>query len=260
MTITSGQMTSESGHWYHRDGRPAYRIVGKNGVERDTTLRDARQLNLVPSVTTITACAAAPGLERWKQEQVLLAALTLPRMEGELEHVWVRRVWVDSHEQALKAAQRGTEIHGAIERHLRGETVEPALQPWVDAAMAQVDTCFGKQSWSPEKSFAHPLGYGGKVDLHSTSNRVVVDFKTKDGPLSDVKVYDTHHMQLAAYARGLWDHTSDEVRRSVVAAVIFVRRDKPEADTRLLSDADLDSGWQQFYHLLRYWQAKTGHR
>jgi hypothetical protein len=37
---------SESNHWYTRDGIPQYTIVGKNGKERNTTLRDAREHRL----------------------------------------------------------------------------------------------------------------------------------------------------------------------------------------------------------------------
>ena len=69
----------ESGHWYEMDGTPRYRIVGKNGKERNTTLADARKLDLLPSVTTIMKEAAKPGLERWKGDQLLLSALTLTR-------------------------------------------------------------------------------------------------------------------------------------------------------------------------------------
>ena len=32
---------AESGHWYGRNGEPAYTIVGANGKARPTTLRDA---------------------------------------------------------------------------------------------------------------------------------------------------------------------------------------------------------------------------
>ena len=39
---------SESGHWYSPDGSPAYRVIGKNGVERNTRLTDARERGLVP--------------------------------------------------------------------------------------------------------------------------------------------------------------------------------------------------------------------
>ena len=51
---------SESGHWYTKDGEPMYTIVGANGVERNTTLRDARSLGLVPSVTTVIGLVAKP--------------------------------------------------------------------------------------------------------------------------------------------------------------------------------------------------------
>ena len=44
---------SESGHWYTQEGEPMYTIIGANGKERNTTLRDAKNLGLVPSVTTI---------------------------------------------------------------------------------------------------------------------------------------------------------------------------------------------------------------
>ena len=42
----------DTGHWYTKDGAPAYTVEGKTGV-RNTTLRDARKLGLIPSVTTI---------------------------------------------------------------------------------------------------------------------------------------------------------------------------------------------------------------
>jgi hypothetical protein len=82
---------AESLHWYDRHGRPCYEVMSKPGVMRPTTLRDARKLNLVPSVTNIIRCAAAPGLEIWKQQQVMMAALTLqgpqqsPRRPGSSE-------------------------------------------------------------------------------------------------------------------------------------------------------------------------------
>ena len=54
--------TSEAGHWYDHEGKPMYTIVGANGVERNTTLRDAKSLGLVPSVTTIIGMIAKPFL------------------------------------------------------------------------------------------------------------------------------------------------------------------------------------------------------
>src|SRR5688500_8209761 len=94
---------AESLHWYTREGETAYEVVGANGVTRSTNLRDARKLNLVPSVTTIIKSASAPGLERWKLDQMMHAALTLPRMDGEPEGAWIDRVWNDSRETGKKA-------------------------------------------------------------------------------------------------------------------------------------------------------------
>src|SRR5688572_6095946 len=166
-------------------------MIGKNGQERATTLRDARTMNLVPSVTTIIRCAAAFGLERWKAEQVLMAGLTLPRLDGEDEKAWIGRVWDDSKEQGKKAAERGTAIHAAIEGSFQGLTPSDEFKPYVDGAL-EVLKALGTQKWQHEKSFASPLGYGGKVDLHSPD--IVLDFKTKDGDLSKVECYDEHYM------------------------------------------------------------------
>jgi len=60
-----------------------YTVEAKKGGQRNTTLRDARTMNLVPSVTTILNIAAKPALLAWMQQQVLYAALTLPRRPDE---------------------------------------------------------------------------------------------------------------------------------------------------------------------------------
>ena len=105
---------SESGHWYDRAGNPAYTTVSKSGKPRPTTLRDARSQNLCPSVTTILGVAARPGLDLWKQHQVLLSALTLPKEPTESEESWLERVMMDSKQTGRIAAERGTAIHATI--------------------------------------------------------------------------------------------------------------------------------------------------
>ena len=64
--LSAKKKSSESGHWYTQEGEPMYTIVGANGKERNTTLRDAKKDNLVPSVTTVLSLVAKPGLENWK--------------------------------------------------------------------------------------------------------------------------------------------------------------------------------------------------
>ena len=70
--------TAESGHWYTRDGEPAYTYLNRDGVEKNTTLRQARERNLVPSVTTILNIADKPGLNHWKALQTIQATTQAP--------------------------------------------------------------------------------------------------------------------------------------------------------------------------------------
>jgi len=198
-------IAKESGHWYAMDGSPMYTVDKADGSGlRNTTLRDARKMNLCPSVTTILKVAAQPGLERWKRNQTLLAALTLPQVKGENLDDFAKRVAIDADQHSRQAAERGTRIHGEIEKHFLGQPVLGEALPIVQGVEAAMSATFGDQAWSMEKSFACPLGYGGKVDLHSPE--YVVDYKTKefdeDKKLRDL-VWPEMALQLDAYRHGL---------------------------------------------------------
>ena len=110
------KFTSESGHWYTQEGEPMYTIIGANGRERNTTLRDAKTLGLVPSVTTIIGMIAKPSLENWKINQALNSALSLERYENESLDEFSARCKHDSKKISIEAAEQGTKIHGMIER------------------------------------------------------------------------------------------------------------------------------------------------
>ena len=155
---------SESGHWYHRDGTPCYEIEGKGGKMRPTTLRDARKLGLVPSVTSIIRLAAAPGLVNWQIEQAILASLTLPRVDGETDEQFIARVRKDAAEQALKARERGTQIHAWIQEHFSGVWSDEA-KLFIDSLQATLFAETQQEWWESEASFATDR-YGGKCDLH----------------------------------------------------------------------------------------------
>lgn len=248
---------AESTHFYTRDGKPAYTVTAKAGHERPTTVADARKLGLVPSVTTIIKCAAAPGLEVWKANQMMMAALTLPRSEGEAEADWLKRVVTDSKETARKAADRGTAIHAAIQGFFQHEKPNQAYIPHIQGACQVLD------EWSKldhecamvEQSFAHPLGFGGKVDISCTSPYFVADFKTKEfDKTTDLKTWDEHAMQLAAYREGLQMPAAQ-------CAIVYVSVTTPGL-CRLIEipEEELSRGWEMFVFLLSYWKAKNKYR
>jgi hypothetical protein len=185
-------------HWYDKDGTPRYQIIGKNGVKRNTTVRDAREHGYLPSVTTIIGQLDKPMLTRWLIEQMLLASLTLPRLENETENDWIARVIIDSRATGKDARDRGTNMHDQLEAFYSGVYMieYPQYVLRTEKAIAEY---FGQQEWKSEESFAFN-GYAGKCDLHS--DNIVVDFKTKTDNLEKASVYDEHKMQLAAYRMG----------------------------------------------------------
>jgi hypothetical protein len=238
----------DTGHWYTKDGAPAYTIEGKTGV-RNTTLRDARKLGLLPSVTTINNMLSKAGLDTWKQQQVLLAALTLPRLADEPEADWLARVMQDSKATGREAAERGTAIHAIIESYF-DQVYMPEKPAYLDGIDKALDQAFGNQLWLSEKSFGHPLGFGGKCDLMAKSG-FVVDFKTKDADLDKVDVYFEHEMQLAAYREGLGVPNAR-------CAIVFVNGTTNQVKLIEVEEQKLQNGWECFQHLLRVYQIKNG--
>lgn len=207
--------TERSSHWYTRDGHPDYERECKTrpGKMRPTNLRDARADQLLPSVTTITQVIAKPQLERWKIEQGILAALTLPRLQGEGEDAYAKRVADDAQSVSREAAALGTDFHRYAMQYLHGGLI-PAndgsvpMDPRIPAMVG------GFAVWSrkhllgvieTESAFG-AYGYGGKYDLLARtqdSRTVLADIKTQTTRQGKkISVYLEYGMQLAAYAHG----------------------------------------------------------
>lgn len=241
----------DTGHWYTRSGACAYDQPKASGGRRGTTLADARKLGLVPSVTTVLSIVAKPQLTNWLVDQGILAALTLPRGEAEVEAQWLARIKEDSKAQTKAASEEGTRIHNAIECHFKGRDVPAEYHPHVAAVIAELMRLFPTiTDWRAEDSFAHPLGYGGKVDLHSPSTGIVVDFKGKDGDFTDGKklAYD-QHWQLAAYQVGL------ELPHNVCANLFVSRTHPGKVASHVWKAADVEQGWRVFEAALQLWKA-----
>jgi hypothetical protein len=253
--IVSAPRASESNHWYTRDGAPQYTVEAKKGGQRNTTLRDARTMNLVPSVTTVLNVAAKPALLAWMQQQVLYAALTLPRRPDEPEKEYIDRIINDSKEQGRSAADAGTDIHASIQGHYEGKPTGKHAE-MVAACSKAINDHFGETVWISERSFAHEAGFGGKCDLFCAGTvNAVVDIKTKEFTDPDkIGGYDEHLMQLAAYRVGLGIPNAR-------CANVFVSRNVPGlVVVKEWPLEQLDIGWAMFMHLLSFWQLKNDHK
>jgi hypothetical protein len=246
-------------HWYSADGTRVDVVVGSKGQPVAPDLRHARKNNLACGVTTIIKCAAAEALVVYRERQVLMAALTLPRSEQESDEDYCARVMRDSKQHAEEAALAGTALHAEIEHGINDPANDNA---WVQAARAALVAQYGQREWFTEHSAVSCYGFATKSDLCSpptvgnngAHRPVVVDIKSKDGPLDELKTYDEHHMQLAATAQALgWS-----VDRQ--CAILFLRRDQPEARLVIVEHEKLQRGWQMFGCLLRFWQHKNNYK
>lgn len=249
---------TEAGHWYRPDGSACYTMVGKNGKERNTTLRDARELGLYPSVTSILKLEAKPQLTNWLVQQAALACVTLPRFPGEDDDSFILRALKDSQEQSSKARDRGTAIHGYIERAIGGDPLDDVDgfdRSIVDHVLQWLSVNFHGYTWRPERSFACIEGYGGKVDLvGECANEVMIaDFKVKADIIEGKKLaYDEHASQLGAYAYGLGKPTARCLNlfvSSTVPGLLVAHEWKPE---------DISCGYEVFSHLLAIWKLRRG--
>jgi hypothetical protein len=244
------QEQQETGHWYDQLGRPCYQQTTAKGALRGTTLRDARKNALVPSVTTVLSVLAKPALETWKVKQGILAALTLPREPGEPDDAYLARVLTDSREQAKAAAEEGARIHDACECAVKGLPFPDAYLPHVRGALAKLNELFPDvDDWVAEASFAHPLGYGGKVDLHSPSTGIVADYKSTDeGAGSSKRFHWDQHYQLAAYQNGL------NLPRNACANIFVSRTEPGVAFAHKWSAEEVEEGWRVFAATLEVWK------
>ena len=205
-----------AGHWYTIDGAPAYEVCKKDGTgKRPTTLRDARVLGLLPSVTGVLGILDKPQLVMWKQKQAILAAREVAMAEGEDLDAWTDRVLAKAAEPVAEAADLGSRIHGAIETACAGgrwdqKALGPYVQPilnWILGKLAAGGKIVAQENIVVNRTD----GYAGRLDIaiEMPDRRVwFIDWKSrKTRPsASDPEAfapYPTQRLQLAAYA-AIW--------------------------------------------------------
>lgn len=186
-------------HWY--DCR------GEHKPRHDADLRVARKEGLYPSVTTIDkAVFKNDFLDKWKIEQIVLAAASTYKQPHESDDQYCQRIYDMSLDKPRDAADFGTRIHDAIERYPASPA--PELLPWFNKYhewhTANVDAVL-----SSEKIVAdHQLGIAGRCDRVlrlKSGNKAVVDYKTQGVKVDDKgrkkpAFYESWPRQLGFYA------------------------------------------------------------
>jgi len=259
-------------HWYLPDGTPYHEVVRADGNGmRSVTLRDARKVNALPSVTNVLGVLAKPGLEGWKQEQAILAALTLPKREDEPLDAFARRVVEDMGEQVRSAADLGSAVHAAIEVYLQtGESPEnpdilrlfAPVRLWIDEHVERIGLV--------ETVAVHTqFGFAGRIDLvarlKSTGTWAVIDFKTqkmkpdKKG-VYQASYYETWPLQLMAYFKALNSAGECSRRLEDIASVVINSVEPTPVQVKVWPREDHESLWQAFNNARELWSFIKGYR
>lgn len=196
-------MALEGNHWYDAAGEPRHTILSAKGEPRPTTLRDARRFNWYPSATTVMKVLAAPELDRWKQQQVLMASLTLPRNPDDTDEVYCARIMEDAFKQVSDAADLGTEIHKALELYFQNQPYQPEMETYVAPVREWAARNEVRFLQHELRLVNQEVGYAGTTDalVEIKGELHILDYKSrKTKPGIKITPYSKEPMQISAYA------------------------------------------------------------
>ena len=178
---------TEKGRWYDYRGR----LVECGAAE-------AREKLHFPSVSTITGAFRNFGLEKYRDEQMILAGSTEPRLPDDNDESFTKRVLAAADEHRNEAAERGTRQHAGYQRFIETGRRDPAaptqVQDWIETHLATGVGPPAKKTAivNIERAMVNTeLGYAGTTDYwgpyydkDGNGKVAIVDFKTQG-----VKVY-----------------------------------------------------------------------
>lgn len=241
------------GHWY-KDNQPFYEINRKDGKgKRATTLKDAKELGLLPSVTTIIHQVRKEMLEKWKLGQAIQASW-LCRYISDYDN-YKNKVLFQSKSISEQAANRGNQIHNALEQLFLGRKCDPEEVKYTQPIYDWINKTLFTSTWEPEKIFSNGL-YGGKMDLWSRKG-IIIDFKTKaKREVGKDDIYDDYVMQLAAYKEGTKHQFND--LDNVRCMNILISTETPgQFYVHEWTIKEVERGRKMFDGLLTFWQEQV---
>lgn len=252
-------MSNENGgHYYALDGTPMHTVPKKDGTPRNTTIADARKLNLLPSVTQVLKILDKPSLRQWMIRQAVYAVTTAPDVPGESLDEKIARILdqeAQQDEESKIAMDRGTQIHAALENYFLGKEVDPVIMEWIEPCAKAV--CQRGQLVTCEKILVGK-GYAGKVDLilESTDHWLILDWKSCK-KLPEKGAWLEHRLQAAAYAQAFWitigNKSSNGEYKPIRTANAYICTIDPGQFIICDHDPDWKNSYLAFDHILQTW-------
>jgi hypothetical protein len=195
-------------HFYNKQGQLIDTIQGKNGKPRKTNIKDARELNLLPSVTELLKIFSRPAIEKWKVTEALKYSVDNPKMDQESIETYLSRVIPACYEKSSIAKDFGSLMHFQIECYLKNTPcpIPPEIEKFWPHVLEYI-TANGFCGEAEKVIVDSEVGFAGTCDFDGKAfniDDVCVDFKTqstldKNNKPKKIVFYDEWAFQLAGY-------------------------------------------------------------
>lgn len=254
-------------HWYTVEGQAAHTQPTKKGAKnpfRGTTIRDAKEQGLLPSITGILSVIDNPALNRWKMGKVAEFCFNAPPIGDEEMEEYVATAISRALDEVSDAAELGTRIHADIEAHLKGQPA-PHAGPELDMAMNAIDKVHSLGLEIADSEFtvvSHEYGYAGTTDLAVTKGMLcgILDFKsTKTQPGEPITSKFGHLPQIAAYHVAYWCN-GGPIKENSVGYNVYISTTEPgRIEVVEYSAAEMREAFELFCAAAQIWRYKNGY-
>ena len=263
---------NDGGHWYDRDGNSCHQVPDPETSDKmvNTTLKHARVLDLGPSVTSIQKVQNEPGINTWGHNKCALAGAENKHLIGAMkEWQWLKMVRSIAFAPVEDARSAGEQYH-LVAESITNNTELPDYELtipdeffsgfcewWDGSGLTMVGT---------EVSFAHPLGYGGRMDLvavNGDERDVFADYKSKDteGKTNSRLFFrDSMPVQLCAYMEGYRHKIAQEMmflNKPLLLSVVISRDEPGRIEYKYWPEDEYDDYWKWFMAQLTIWKIRN---
>ena len=122
---------------------------------------------------------AKPGLDRWKQDQLLRIAYDNPAQDGESYERYADRCLVEHEKPVEEAADFGTRIHDAIEKFFEGYPIDDDLLEYVNPRSVEAGESITIQAGKDSRKHGTRIcGNSRHRGKEAEDQKFIVDWKT----------------------------------------------------------------------------------
>lgn len=267
----AASLNEDGSHWYDSEGKPVHEVPlkTKSGT-RSTTIRDAKTLNLSPSVTNVMGILKNKSIDDWSNNLLTKETFLSPSLKdlsGEEYDDYKRRIYHAVSKKKKEAPEFGSTFHNYMECWAKStlKGVDSKFKPLVEGTIDFINNEGLKIVWAEFNLKPKLTGIGGQIDLIAWSERlqkyVIADYKTiktlkKDGtPVTKWKPFESHTRQISRYKKGLIQMFGEKYQNAL-CLIIGVSKDEPgRVVPYYLSQDEEEKALREFEAIYGCWKA-----